>query len=361
MNGVLPVNVENSHPSTSTGRRAWRTPAAPAAGQVRIIGQSPAWQLVLAQARQVAATDATVLLFGASGTGKELVAQFIHSASPRRHGAFVAINCAALPEPLLESELFGYERGAFTGAHQLKVGQIELASEGTLFLDEVTEMSPAAQAKFLRLLQEREYRRLGGTRLQRANVRVIAASNRDLRAAVARGAFREDLYYRLMVFDISLPPLHERTGDIPLLARAFLDDFRDEMPRPPAGLSAEALDALLAYGWPGNVRELRNVLERAAILADRGLIRLEHLSLRRDVAVPRDTAPGTLGELERRTIQRAMRDARGNKSRAARALGLTRTQLYVRLRKHALESAQARERTETGDARECAASPGGCV
>src|SRR3984893_5003829 len=194
-------------------------------GPFRVIGQSPEWRQVLRKAAQVAVTDTTVFLQGESGTGKEMVARFIHRASPRQHGPFVAINCAALPEPLLESELFGYERGAFTGAHQAKAGQIELASTGVLFLDEVSEMSPMAQAKLLRVLQEREFRRLGGTRLVKANVRVIAASNRDLHRAVAEGSFREDLFYRLQVFDIRLPPLRERRGDIPLLTDAFLQEF----------------------------------------------------------------------------------------------------------------------------------------
>src|SRR5580704_4318452 len=191
----------------------------------RAVGQSPAWRDVLKKAIQVAATDTTTCLRGESGTGKEVVARFIHRASPRSRGPFVAINCAALPEHLLESELFGFERGAFTGAQQAKPGQIELAAGGVLFLDEVTEMSAAAQGKLLRVLQEREFQRLGGTRLLKANVRVIAATNRELRDAVARGAFREDLYYRLQVFDIRLPPLRERTHDIPLLAQAFLRDI----------------------------------------------------------------------------------------------------------------------------------------
>src|SRR5258708_9335339 len=189
-------------------------------GRGHIVGQSATWKEVLKHATQVAATQATVLLQGDSGTGKEVVARFIHRASPRRNGPFVAINCAALPETLLESELFGYERGAFTGAYHSKAGQIELASAGVLFLDEVSEMSPAAQAKFLRVVQEREFRRLGGTRLLKTNARVIAATNRDLRAAMESGSFREDLYYRLRVFDIRIPPLRERRGDIALLAGA---------------------------------------------------------------------------------------------------------------------------------------------
>src|ERR1700704_5488869 len=230
------------------------------------IGSSPAWQRVLAAAVRVATTEATVFLQGESGTGKEVIARFIHRASQRKHGPFVAINCAALPEQLFESELFGYERGAFTGAHQTKPGQIELASRGVLFLDEVSEMTLVAQAKFLRFLQEREFQRLGGTRTQKANIRVIAASNRDLRRAVENGTFREDLFYRLQVFDIPLPALRERISDVPLLADQFLGEVGEAMGGRTTRLADEARDALLAHSWPGNVRELRNVLESASIL-----------------------------------------------------------------------------------------------
>src|SRR5713101_3277238 len=249
-------------------------------GLLRVVGQSPEWRQVLRNATQVAWTDTTVFLQGESGTGKEVLARFIHHASPRKHGPFVAINCAALPEQLFESELFGYERGAFTGAQQAKAGHIELASAGVLFLDEVSEMSPMAQAKLLRVLQEREFRRLGGTRLVKANVRVIAASNRDLQRAVADGSFREDLFYRLQVFDIHIPPLRERRRDIPPLTDAFLQEFNRSTGCSSAGLSPGAREMLFGYEWPGNVRELHNVLERAAILCQGGLITVEHLSLR---------------------------------------------------------------------------------
>src|SRR5713226_3805609 len=194
-------------------------------GRSRVIGESAPWQGVLKEAMQVAATETTVLLQGDSGTGKEVLARFIHRTSPRKNGPFVAINCAALPDQLLESELFGHERGAFTGALQPKPGQIELAAGGVLFLDEVGEMSPPAQAKLLRVLQEREFQRLGAIRTQKANVRVVTATNRDLRKAVERGEFREDLYYRLHVFEIRIPPLRERKGDVPLFAEAFLKDI----------------------------------------------------------------------------------------------------------------------------------------
>ena len=264
------------------------------AGYGRVVGQSEPWQAILKQATQVAATDTTVLLTGESGTGKEVVARFIHRASARSTGPFVALNCAALPEQLLESELFGHERGAFTGAHQARPGQLEMAAGGVLFLDEVAEMSPSAQAKFLRALQEREFQRLGGTRVLKANVRVIAATNRDLRKAMERGDFREDLYYRLNVFNILVPPLREHRDDILPLSQAFLDEIGRSFGRPPAGLTHDAKDALLNSRWPGNVRELRNALERAAIVCEGGLITAAHLSLPRDtieLAAPIPTRP----------------------------------------------------------------------
>lgn len=303
-------------------------------GTSRAIGQSPEWRQVLRNASQVARTDTTVFLQGESGTGKEVVARYIHRASPRKNAPFVAINCAALPEQLFESELFGYERGAFTGAQQAKPGQIELASTGVLFLDEVSEMSPMAQAKLLRFLQEREFRRLGGTRLVTVNVRVIAASNRDLQRAVTDGTFREDLFYRLRVFDIYIPPLRERRSDIPVLTRAFLRDFTRSSGCASAGLTPDALEMLGQYEWPGNVRELHNALERAAILCGGGPITTEHFCLQPRTFVAR-RQPVNLGDIERRAIEQALRETDGNKSKAARKLGLTRTQLYGRLRKHA--------------------------
>jgi transcriptional regulator with PAS, ATPase and Fis domain len=305
-------------------------------GPSQLIGQSCEWRQVLRKAAQVAVTDTTVFLQGESGTGKEVVARFIHRASPRKDGPFVAINCAAIPEHLLESELFGYERGAFTGAHQAKAGQIELAARGVLFLDEVCEMSPTAQAKLLRVLQEREFQRLGGTRPVKANVRVIAASNRDLQTAVADGSIREDFFYRLQVFDIRIPPLRERRGDIPLLIDTFLHEFSRSTGCLSAGLTPDALEMLVGHEWPGNVRELHNALERAAILCEGGLITGKHLSLRSTnvVALRR---PPHLSDVERRTIAQVLSETGGNKSKAARRLGITRTQLYCRLRKYGLE------------------------
>jgi transcriptional regulator with PAS, ATPase and Fis domain len=298
------------------------------------IGISDAWREVIKRATHVAATDATTCLQGESGTGKEVIARYIHQRSPRCRGPFIAINCAGLPEPLLESELFGFERGAFTGAVQLKPGQIELAAGGVLFLDEVTEMPMAAQAKFLRVLQEREFLRLGGTRPVRVDIRVIAATNRDLDEAVARGDFRADLYYRLNVFEIRLPPLRDRPEDVPPLAAGYLRELTDGM----AELTSAALEALRRHAWPGNVRELRNVLERAVIMCDSRFIDTEHLSLRATKNVPVSSSTD-LATLEKTAIERAMRDTAGNKVRAARQLGISRMQLYTRLRKFGFEHA----------------------
>jgi transcriptional regulator with PAS, ATPase and Fis domain len=312
----------------------------------------------------VAATATTVLLLGESGTGKEVVARFLHRGSSRKSGPFIALNCAALPEQLLEAELFGYERGAFTGAMQSKPGQLEQAAGGTLFLDEVGEMSPSAQAKFLRVLQEREFQRLGGTRVLRTDARVVAATNRNLERAIANGLFREDLYYRLNVFAIRLPPLRDRRDDILPLSEAFVGEIGRNLGRPPAGISRDARQMLIDYRWPGNVRELRNILERAAILCDGGLIAAEHLAL--DVsAAPRavsfqepasspaplpapaavapsspDAQPTSAAELqtmERAMIEQALQAARFNKSKAAKALGLSRRQLYIRMRRYGFD------------------------
>src|SRR6185436_957757 len=279
------------------------------------VGTSPAWREVITRATQVAATEATTCLQGESGTGKEVIARFIHQHSPRSRGPFIAINCAALPEQLLESELFGFERGAFTGAQQSKPGQIELAAGGVLFLDEVTEMSPAAQAKFLRVLQEREFVRLGGTRPVRVNVRVVAATNRNLDDAVAQGEFRADLYYRLNVFDIHLPPLRERREDIPALVTGFLREF-DQTTRHGLEMTPEAMAALLQHDWPGNVRELRNVIERATIMCEDGWIHGADLSLR--PASPVQVDETDLDAIEQSTIERVMRETNGNKLHASR-------------------------------------------
>jgi transcriptional regulator with GAF, ATPase, and Fis domain len=316
-------------------------------GQRRVVGHSQRWKDVLAQAARVAQTETTVLLTGESGTGKEVVARFIHQGSRRKNGPFVAINCAALPDQLLESELFGHERGAFTGAVAAKPGRIEQANGGVLFLDEVGEMAPTVQAKLLRVLEEREFMRLGSTRSSHADIRVVAATNRDLHAAMRRGEFREDLYYRLSVFEISLPPLRHRLEDILELADAFLEEIGGAVGKPPAGIAREAKDRLLAYPWPGNVRELRNAIERAVILADGGYIRTEHLPVtapREPAALPAGEAVATalppggvnLEDLERSLVVKALTQARYNKTRAAKLLGLTRAQLYSRIEKYGL-------------------------
>jgi two-component system NtrC family response regulator len=331
-------------------------------GYRRMAGESKEWKQVLTETTKVAATDTTALLLGESGTGKEVVARFLHRASPRSHGPFIAMNCAALPDQLLEAELFGYERGAYAGATQSKPGQLEQASGGTLFLDEVGEMSLSAQAKFLRVLQEREFQRLGGTRILKTDARIVAATNRDLEKAISVGQFREDLYYRLNVFAIELPSLRDRRDDILPLTEAFLAEFSQRFGRPPAGISREARRILLEHHWPGNVRELRNTLERAAILCEGGLITPEHLPARiaatRPVAqaaapmaaatvgapapaappVPTSPASGSdIFAVERSMIEQALQHTRFNKSKTARLLGLTRQQLYVRMRKYGLE------------------------
>ncbi len=320
-------------------------------GLRRVVGQSRAWKDVLAQATRVAHTETTVLLTGESGTGKEVIARFIHHASRRSHGPFIAINCAALPDQLLESELFGHERGAFTGAVAAKPGRIEQANGGVLFLDEVGEMAPSVQAKLLRVLEEREYMRLGSTRALRADIRVIAATNRDLHTAITRGEFREDLYYRLGVFEIALPPLRERVEDILPLANSFLVEIGETVGRPAAGIAQDAKDQLLAYAWPGNVRELRNAIERAVILADGGHIRSEHLPVTAPKPaaaaapgqIPERLPPGgvNLDSIERALVIKALAQARHNKTKAAKLLGLTRAQLYSRIEKYGLQETEA--------------------
>jgi transcriptional regulator with GAF, ATPase, and Fis domain len=319
-------------------------------GQRRVVGQSKQWKDVLAHAARVAHTETTVLLTGESGTGKEVVARFIHHASRRSLGPFIAINCAALPDQLLESELFGHERGAFTGAVSAKPGRIEQAAGGVLFLDEVGEMAPTVQAKLLRVLEEREFMRLGSTRVLHADIRVIAATNRDLHAAMQRGEFREDLYYRLGVFEISLPPLRNRLDDVLELADAFLAEIGETVGRPAAGISREAREHLLSYEWPGNVRELRNAIERAVILADGGFIRSEHLPVTPRRAPRSDDehaganlpAGGVnLEDIERSLVVKALTQARHNKTRAAKLLGLTRAQLYSRIEKYGLTGTES--------------------
>jgi transcriptional regulator with GAF, ATPase, and Fis domain len=325
-------------------------------GGARVVGVSSTWKDVLAHVARVAPSETTVLITGESGTGKEIVARLLRQGSPRASRPLVAVNCAALPEHLLESEIFGHERGAFTGAVARKIGRLEQASGGTLFLDEIAELSPVLQAKFLRVLQEREYQRIGGTQVLKADVRVVAATNRDLAAEIARGRFREDLYYRLNVFEIHIAPLRERPDDILPLAQTFLDELSGSMGRSATGISREAREWLLTYAWPGNVRELRNAIERAILLCDGALITRQHLPVASGAEAGNGRAAGSaaqpfrvgnLEQVERGFIERALEEARGNKAAAARKLGLSRSQLYTRLARHGLDERRARMPRET--------------
>jgi len=301
-----------------------------------LVGSSPRVLAALKVARQVADSTATVLVQGESGTGKELLARVVHENSRRAGGPFVAVNCAAIPETLLESELFGHERGAFTGATTRRLGRFERASGGTLFLDEVGDMSATMQAKILRVLQEHEIERVGGDTPVRVDARVVAATNRDLGAEVATGRFRDDLYYRLAVVVVQLPSLRERGGDVDLLAQRFLQHFATEHARPVRSLSPDAAARLRAYGWPGNVRQLRNVMERAVLVADGDVLRAEHLPAdvraATDAREPEGDGFLPLRELERRHIRRALDLTGGNLGDTARILGIHRNTLRQKLR-----------------------------
>ncbi len=297
-----------------------------------MVGKSGAMQQVFDLVHKVAVSDAIVLIRGESGTGKELVAQAIHQVGKRKEQPFIAVNCAALPESLLESELFGHERGAFTGAERQKPGRFELAGSGTIFLDEIGEMTPSTQVKLLRALQSREFVRVGGTDIIPIHARTIAATNRNLEEALKNGQFREDLYYRINVFPILLPPLRQRKEDIPDLVAHFL--CRQEMD--PHDIDPRAMQMLLQYDWPGNIRELENLLERAAIMSGRQLITPvdlpAHLHSEQTQTAPRssDEFP-TLDEMEKSMIQKALQRCLGNKTLAARMLGITRRQLYSKM------------------------------
>lgn len=310
----------------------------------QMIGAGPAMRRVVQLIEKVAPTDATVLVRGASGTGKELVARALHYNSPRRDQPLVTINCAALQETLLESELFGHEKGAFTGAQQAKAGLIEVAEAGTLFIDEVAEMAPGLQAKLLRVLENGNYRRVGGTRESHANVRVIAATNKPLEQAQKEGRFREDLYYRLNVVAIELPSLRERREDIPLLVEHLLTTR--QLGKTRCQVHPDALRTLQNYHWPGNIRELANVLERAQILAEEHVITVDDLPETMQTAPAAATEPAetdtlNLSVLERRAIETALQRAGGNKVHAARALGVTRRTLYRLIARYGLEVANS--------------------
>lgn len=309
-------------------------------GEVTILGESAAMRDVFELVGKVADQDTTVLIEGETGTGKELIARSIHATSHRAGSPFVVVNCAAIPDTLIESELFGHEKGAFTGADRKRLGRFELADGGTVFLDEVSELTGQAQVKLLRVLQERSLERLGGSGTINVDVRVLAATNRNLQEQISRGEFRKDLYYRLNVFPILLPPLRERAEDIPLLAGHFASSLQA------GGVAPDAVKILQEYGWPGNVRELENVIERAAILAGPGqeitarfISHLEAIPVHREDA-PRVTIPEggvDIEDLEKQHILEALRKAGGNKSEAARLLHMTRRRLYSRMQHHDIE------------------------
>jgi len=326
--------------------RLLKEEAAARRGGPHIIGDSPALRQVMAAIDRAAATDTTVLLEGESGTGKELCARALHDRSPRAHGPFVAINCAAIPDTLLEAELFGYERGAFTGANQRKLGRFELAQRGTLFLDEIGEMPMTVQAKMLRAIETRKIERLGGGASIQLDVRIVAATNRGLRQAVSARQFREDLYFRLSVFPVEVPALRHRRDDIPKLAHHFVERVSRDVGKK-ITLSPEAVAELMAHDWPGNIRELQNALERAVILAEGDVLLPQHLSLS---PVPRsgssadpwdridlagslaEATARTVSEVERRKIQQALRDAGGDRGRAADLLQINYQALAVKMR-----------------------------
>jgi two-component system response regulator HydG len=306
-----------------------------------VLGTSPRMREIFELLAMVAPSEATVLLLGETGTGKELVAQAIHRNSARAAGPFVVVNCAALPETLLESELFGHERGAFTGALSRKDGRFVLAHHGSLFLDEVGELSPPLQAKLLRVLQAREFEPLGSTRTIKVDVRIIAATNRDLEKMVRAGGFRDDLYYRLNVFPVVLPALRERQEDLPALAEFFLKKFGEKNRRAGIALAPEVLDAFWHYPWPGNIRELENVLERAVIVCQGPLITLENLppALRQRTGCPDFGAEEEpeLPELERKLISRTLERVAGQRRQAAEILGISLDELNLKIRSYGLE------------------------
>jgi len=304
-------------------------------GEPLIIAESEKMKEVLSLAVRVARSSSSVLIYGESGTGKELIARAIHYSSPRKSKRFVAISCAALPETLLESELFGFEKGAFTGALSGKPGKFEVANGGTIFLDEVGDIPLSIQVKLLRVLQEKEIERLGSNELRKVDVRIISATNQNLEKKIKEGKFREDLYYRLNVVTIEIPPLRERKEDIIPLAKHFLEKFRKEIGKPIEGFTKEAKELLLSYHWPGNVRELQNAIERAVVLTRSNLIRKEDLPL----STPQEEEEiRTPEDLERKYIERVLKKTRWNIKKAAEILGIHRNTLRLKIKKYGLDS-----------------------
>jgi DNA-binding NtrC family response regulator len=324
-------------------------------GAPQIVGEDARLKQVTVSLHRAASTDTTVLLEGESGTGKELFARALHALSPRADGPFVAINCAAIPETLLETELFGHEKGAFTGASNRKPGKFELAHRGTLFLDEIGDLPLALQAKILRALEEKRFERVGGTVSLQVDVRVVAATNRNLKAAVAARQYREDLYFRLSVFPITIPPLRDRQDDIPMLAKYFIDRFCRDLNKKPMSLASSAVDELRAYPWPGNVRELQNCIERAVILTEGDTIHARHLNLSFHAPAPElaavpgpweqldmsgslaDVSRRVLAEVERLKIEQTLREAAGNRGRAAELLQVTYKTLTTKLKDYGIQ------------------------
>ncbi len=325
----------------TAGQRERRDPAAVAVELPGVVVSDPAMAQAFDRARRVAQAETTVLLLGETGVGKEVIAEQIHRQSPRAQGPLVRLNCGALPESILESELFGHERGAFTGADKRKAGYLETANGGTLFLDEIGELGASMQTRLLRVLEDRKFMRVGGREEITSDLRVIAATNRELEREARAGRFRQDLYFRLAAFIIRLPPLRERPSEIDLFAELFARQFAKRMNRPRFRLSADAMSLLRAYDWPGNVRELRNAIEHAVVLSEDGVVTAQHLpdTLRGERSAP-VTAGGVRGQvadIERRAIEEALRAEDGNQTRAARRLGISRRALIYKLEKHGLK------------------------
>ncbi len=343
---ALRVSEERRAAERLAGENAMLRADADAERPQQIIGEAEPMRRIFAMIGKIARTESTVYVFGESGTGKELVARAIHDQSARAQGPFIKVNCGALAESLLESELFGHEKGAFTGAHRRKLGRFELAHQGTLFLDEIGDISPAIQLKLLRVIQERQIERVGGEETLHVDVRIVTATNKDLQAEVAAGRFREDLFYRLHIIPLSLPPLRDRREDIPLLVDHFVAKLADRTRSQVRGVSSEAMQALLCYRWPGNVRELENVLEHAMVFAEGDQIAATDLppsvtGVSRVDALPQlDGAralPDILDELEHQLILRAYRKAQGVKTETARLLGIKPSALYYKLEKYSID------------------------